>query len=92
MICKHCGKEHNIHGKRGLCWTCYNTRGIRFLYPVDPRCGKSRIEATEDDDGWHEPTWEEVEAMVAEQYLTLDQCTGDYGCPYCSPRKQEATS
>lgn len=46
---------------------------------------RARLKAENaDDDDPSEMTWEEVEAMVAKQYLTLDQCTGENGCKYCT--------
>lgn len=53
VLCVHCGKGRRAKRPRGLCWGCYNTPGVRHLYPCRPANG-----------GWvrpdHMPTKREV--------------------------------
>lgn len=37
-ICRHC-KESVANRPRSLCWTCYNTDGVRELYPTLSKFG-----------------------------------------------------
>ena len=54
--CKHC-RERPGYQARGLCWRCYRDLTVRRLYPQDPRAKRPE----------HEPTEEELEALIAEQ-------------------------
>lgn len=61
--CKHCGRLRYI-GARGLCGGCYQSQGIRDLYPA------SECHVREDDRG-NGLTEAEVEGIVAEQSANL---------------------
>lgn len=55
MTCIHCHSE-SAGRARGLCWRCYQTKGIREQYPT-------QIVRTFD----HEPSMAELNALIAEQ-------------------------
>ena len=60
MLCRHCQTNAAIRTKRGLCTRCYFTPAVRSLYParvVRPFA--------------HEPTMDELEALIAEQRKCL---------------------
>jgi hypothetical protein len=59
LTCNHCGKPCVVYRGRGLCWTCYGNPGIRESY------GKSKYAPG------HEPTMEELDAIIAEQMKCL---------------------
>lgn len=58
-FCLHC--QQNRSQKRGLCMRCYRDDSIRAQYPPRNKNGQPL----------REPTWEEVEAMVAANYPTM---------------------
>ncbi|MBI3409230.1 MAG: hypothetical protein HY040_12860 [Planctomycetes bacterium] len=39
MICRHCHLKSATR-PRGLCWTCYNTDGVREKHPSTSRYGR----------------------------------------------------
>ena len=57
MICRHCSEPKTLFARR-LCVRCYRTPGVKELYSS----------ASAD---YHEPTEEELDAMIAEQMRNL---------------------
>ena len=43
MICKHC-HERRANRPRGLCWSCYNTPGVREQYACLSLLGRPPVE------------------------------------------------
>lgn len=64
-VCRHC-RRCAVNRPRGLCWTCYYTPGVKEQYPFTSRFAPK---STADD--YHEPTTEELDAMIAEQMKNL---------------------
>jgi len=64
IICRHCHEEKKRYG-RGLCNECYKDPEIRAKY--------ARLKESANID--HEPTDEEVEAMIAERLPTMPGCS-----------------
>lgn len=58
--CLHCGRPHNVRGKRGLCQGCYHKPGIRERYPSKTNRHLFR-----------EPTMEELNALEAANRPTM---------------------
>lgn len=58
---------------RGLCHTCYENPAIRVLYPKKKVGRKAGFKFAD----WHEPTEEELNALIAEQLPTMPKGNGD---------------
>lgn len=69
--CLHCRGEKPIHA-RGLCRTCYLKPEVREIYPPQPNPGANAGAGSRFPEGgsagWHEPTMDELDALVAEQF------------------------
>jgi AMMECR1 domain-containing protein len=42
MLCRHC-RFGPVNRPRGLCWSCYNTPGVREQYPSTSKYGRHGI-------------------------------------------------
>lgn len=67
-VCRHCRDRIAQPGKRGLCHVCFPDKSIRDKYSVDPKCGHSG--------DYHEPTMEELDALIAQQLPTMPKQLG----------------
>ena len=68
--CRHCRRRVANPQKRGLCWTCYNTPGLRDQYPSTSKYAR-RGTGRDDDRADPAPTAtlpgtpERIEALAA---------------------------
>lgn len=95
-VCQHCHKG-KVNRPRGLCWGCWHDPAVRFIYPVGsgnpdtaryvPKTYGGRGRGEEDD----EPTMEELERMIAEQYPTMPPASPwELAAPPPSPRPRRS--
>ncbi len=79
-LCRHCTKSVS-NRPRGLCWGCYEVRGIRNLYKAQSSgCDKEALAEADD------MTEEQLDQMIAEQMPTMPG-----GKPEGMPKRRQWT-